>query len=118
MRENFLPRTHQKPNKSAEMETNRSTQSHKQVKRYRYFQGESYGEVVEHRPVAKSGAEQRKIGNQNMAYMRSLPKKRKVEEEPEMSPQDLMLLNNKLNNIVKVNRDRNPLYERSGRRSL
>ena len=32
--------------------------------------------------------------------------------------QDLQLLDQKLNSIVKVKRDRNPLYERSGRKSL
>ena len=78
MRENFVPRTHQKPSKSVEVESNRA-HSHKQVKRYRYFQGASYGEIVENRLIAKSEAEQRKIGNNYMAYMRSLPKKKKVE---------------------------------------
>lgn len=80
VRENFVPHTHQKPSKSLEMESNRSTHSHKQVKRYRYFQGESYGEIVEVRPLPKSKDEEKKIGNQNMAYMRSLPKRKKVHE--------------------------------------
>ena len=53
VRENFVPKTHQKPSKSVEIESNRA-HSHKQVKRYRYFQGASFGEIVENRPVAKS----------------------------------------------------------------
>ena len=45
-----------------------------------------------------------------MAYMRSLPKRKKMEIEEEISAQDLQLLDNKLNSIVKVKRDKNPLY--------
>ena len=54
--------------------------SHREVKRYRYLQGVSYGQIVQNRPVAKTEAEQRKIGNEYMAFMRSLPK-RKVDED-------------------------------------
>ena len=74
--------------------------------------------MVEHRPVAKSDAEQRKMGHDNMEYMRSLPKKKKIYEDNEMNTQDLQILDNKLNSIVKVKKEKNPLYERSGRKSL
>ena len=58
------------------------------------------------------------MGHDNMEYMRSLPKKKKIEENNEMDTQDLQILDNKLNSIVKVKKEKNPLYERSGRKSL
>lgn len=48
VRENFVPKTHQIHNKSTELSrnTNASSLSHREVKRYRYIQGVAYGEVV------------------------------------------------------------------------
>ena len=81
MREHFKPKTQQKPPpKSYNLSKIRnSTLSHREVKRYRYLEGVAYGEVLENRPVAKSDAEQRKMGNDYLEYLRTLPKKKKVE---------------------------------------
>lgn len=54
VREKFIPKTHQIHNKSADMERKGSSLSHREVKRYKYLQGMSYGEVIENRPIAKS----------------------------------------------------------------
>ncbi len=57
---------------------NHSSMSHREVRKYRYQSTLSFGElVVESLPLPVTGVEQRKMGNQYMAYMRSLPKKRK-----------------------------------------
>jgi hypothetical protein len=37
--------------------------SHREVKRYRYYKGVAYGEVVETQPQAKSLVEQKKMGD-------------------------------------------------------
>ena len=92
VRENFVPKTHHKSVDAWEPEErkeNRSTLSHREVKRFRYLKGEAYGEVIERIPLAKSDVEQKKIGNDYMAYMYSLPKKKKVEVEPEIPVNEL-----------------------------
>lgn len=50
--------------------------SHREVKRYRYLNGVAYGEVIENLPKGKSDSEQKQIGNDYLAYLRSLPKKK------------------------------------------
>lgn len=65
--------------------------SHREVKRYRYLNGVAYGEVIENLPKGKSDAEQKQIGNDYLAYLHSLPKKKKsdVLHENTLSPEDL-----------------------------
>ena len=53
-----------------------------------------------------------------MAYMRSLPKRKKAQEESEFAPNELQMLDQKLNEIVKVKKERNPLYEKSRKKNL
>ena len=58
------------------------------------------------------------MGNEYMAYMRSLPKRKKAQEESEFAPNELQMLDQKLNEIVKVKKERNPLYEKSRKKNL
>ncbi len=53
------------------------------------------------------------MGNLNLAYLKSLPKRKRVEEESieaTLSPEDLAILDKKLNSIVRMKQERNPLY--------
>ncbi len=55
---------------------NSSNLSFREIKRYKYIHGVSYGEIVEQRPMAKSFEDKKKEGNGNMEFMKSLPKKK------------------------------------------
>lgn len=55
---------------------NDSNLSFREIKRYKYLHGVSYGEVIEQRPLAKSFDEEKRVGNGYLEFMKSLPKKR------------------------------------------
>lgn len=70
-------------------QTKRSVQY---VRRYRYYKGVSYGEIIETRPIAKNEKEIRKQGLQNMEYMRKLPKNRNRSSQQHMQSSEIHLI--------------------------
>lgn len=57
------------------------------------------------------------MGNDYLNYLRALPKKKHVKKE-EFSMHQMEILNDKLNNMAKVKKEKNPLYDLSKRKSL
>lgn len=76
VRENFVPRTHQNKSMQQSQIRNDSSLTHRDIKRFRYYKGVSYGEIIETRPIAKSQEEIKRMGHHNFEYMKKLPKRR------------------------------------------
>lgn len=83
MKQNHLPKSKLREmrsnSSSLDMKTKRDSDSNlsfREIKRYKYLHGISYGSVVERRPMAKSFDEERRVGNGYLEFMKSLPKKK------------------------------------------
>jgi len=53
----------------------RASNSHREVKRYRYYKGSAVGEVKEAIPLPKNEKEKKQIGDHYLEFVKSLPKK-------------------------------------------
>lgn len=76
MREHFVPKTYENKSMEKSKLRNSSSLTHRDVKRFRYYKGVSYGEIIETKPIARSSEEIRRMGIHNFEYMKKLPKKR------------------------------------------
>ena len=90
IKNNFSPRTYQ--HRSLDPPKQRQSNSHREVRRYRFFKGYAVGQVKEDLPKPKTDAEAKKIGDNYLEYVRCLPKKlneSQNEEELDLQPEDI-----------------------------
>ena len=63
IKKNFKPKTLQYQSLDPPKTLQRANNSHRQVRRYRYYKGQAFGEVKEDLPMPKSDAEKKRIGD-------------------------------------------------------